>query len=48
MSFFSFIDGKFPNGKDFRLTGLKVLRELNTKKFKELEQQLQDKILYRH
>ena len=46
MSFFSFIDGKFPNGKEFRLTGLEVLRELNTKNFKELEQQLQDKILY--
>jgi hypothetical protein len=46
MSFFSFIDGKFPNGKTFRLTGLKVLRELNTKTFKELDQQLQDKIQY--
>ena len=46
MSFFSFIDGKFPDGKEFRLTGLKVLRELNTRNFKELDQQLQDQILY--
>ena len=46
MSFFSFIDGRFPSGKEFRLTGLKVLQELNGKIFKELEQQLQDKILY--
>lgn len=46
MSFFSFIDGKFPNGKEFRLTGLKVLQELKTKNFKELDQQFQDKILY--
>jgi Protein of unknown function DUF262 len=46
MSFFSFIDGKFPNGKEFRLTGLKVLQELKTKNFKELDQQSQDKILY--
>ena len=46
MSFFSFIDGKFPSGKGFRLTGLKVLRELNARNFKELDQPLQDKILY--
>ena len=46
ISFFSFIDGKFPDGKEFRLTGLKVLQELNTRSFKELEQHMQDKILY--
>ncbi len=46
ISFFSFIDGKFPDGKEFRLTGLKVLQELNTRSFKELDQHMQDKILY--
>lgn len=45
-SFFSFIDGKFPNGKDFKLTGLKVFTELNKKSYKELEEKLQDKVRY--
>ena len=27
-AFFSYIDGKFPNGRDFRLSGLKVMNEL--------------------
>jgi len=43
-SFFSFIDGKFPDGKDFKLTGLKVFQHLNKKAFNEIEEQLQDKV----
>ncbi len=43
---FSFIDGQFPNGRPFKLTGLKVFTELNKKAFKDLEDQLQDKIKY--
>lgn len=45
-SFFSFIDGKFPEGKDFKLTGLKIFTEFNRKKYRELEDGLQDKIRY--
>ncbi len=45
-SFFSFIDGIFPDGKPFKLTGLKVLPELNNKSYKELGESLQDKIRY--
>jgi hypothetical protein len=45
-SFFSFIDGKHPDGKDFKLTGLKVFDELNKKTFKELPEDQQDKIRY--
>jgi uncharacterized protein with ParB-like and HNH nuclease domain len=45
-TFFSFIDGKFPNGKDFKLTGLKVFDNLNRKTFSELEEDIQDKIRY--
>ena len=30
-AFFSFIDGKFPSGADFRLSGLKVFSELSGK-----------------
>ncbi len=46
-SFFSFINGKFPNGKEFRLTGLKVYTHLNGKLFKEIEDEaLQDKIQF--
>ena len=40
-SFFSFIDGKFPDGIDFKLTGLKVNKELNRKKFTDLDEDLQ-------
>lgn len=43
-AFFSFIDGRFPSGSDFKLTGLKVFRELNKKTFKELDETKQDKI----
>ena len=43
-SFFSFIDGKFPDGKSFKLSGLNVCAELNGKKFSELTDDLQDKV----
>jgi len=48
-AFFSFIDGKFADGRDFKLTGLKVFRELNRKMFidlKEIDKKLQHKIRY--
>jgi hypothetical protein len=45
-AFFSFIDGKFPDGKDFKLSGLKVITELNKKSYKEINDKLQDKIRY--
>jgi Protein of unknown function DUF262/HNH endonuclease len=45
-AFFSFIDGLFPDGKSFKLTGLRVLDELNNKSYKELRENLQDKIRY--
>lgn len=47
-SFFAFIDGKFPDGRDFRLSGLKVFNELNRKTFKDLDEKLQDQIRYYH
>ena len=43
-SFFSFIDGKFSDGKDFKLSGLNVFKELNKKTFKDLDEELQDRI----
>ncbi len=43
-SFISFINGKFPNGDTFKLTGLKVFKELNRKPFSELEKKIQKKI----
>jgi hypothetical protein len=45
-AFFSFIDGKFPDGKDFKLTSLKVYTDLKKKAFKDLSEELQDKIKY--
>ncbi len=48
-AFFSFIDGKFPDGRNFKLTGLKVFRELNRKTFidlKEIDKKLQRKIRF--
>lgn len=47
-SFFSFIDGRFPDGKGkvFKLTGLRVLRDYQNKKFSELPEDIQDKIRY--
>lgn len=43
-SLFSFIEGKFPNGDSFRLTGLTAYKELNKKSFSELSQDLQERI----
>lgn len=44
-AFFSFIDGKFPDSSDFKLSGLNVFTELNGKKFNELSEDIQDKIM---
>ena len=43
-AFFSYLDGKFPDGKEFKLTGLKVFTELKGKTYRELPDDLQDKI----
>lgn len=45
-SFFSYIDGKFPDEKPFKLTGLNVYTDLNGKRFSELTDDLQDKVRY--
>ncbi len=45
-SFFSFLDGNFPDGTEFKLTGLKVFSELNGKKYDGLSETLQDAIRY--
>lgn len=41
----SYVGGKFPDGKDFSLSGLQVLTELNGKRFKQLSTELQEAIL---
>jgi len=43
-SFFSFIDGRFPDGREFTLKGLTVFSEYNNKTFKELPKEVQGKI----
>lgn len=43
-SFLSFLEGKFPDTRPFKLSGLKVLPELNRKSFTELDNELQKKI----
>jgi uncharacterized protein with ParB-like and HNH nuclease domain/transcription elongation factor Elf1 len=45
-SFFSFIDGKLPDGEDFKLTDMRVYPELNKKDYASLDKNLQEKILY--
>jgi hypothetical protein len=40
------MDGKFPNGEVFRLSGMKVFPELNKKFYSDLSEELQDKIRY--
>ena len=46
-SFFAFIDGVFPpENTPFKLTGMSVYKELNGKKFKDLGEDIQDKIQY--
>nr|WP_242033560.1 DUF262 domain-containing protein [Phormidium sp. FACHB-592] len=41
----SFINGRFPDGQDFKLSGLQVLTELNRKFFKDLDEELKETIL---
>jgi hypothetical protein len=41
----AFIDGDFPDGRDFRLSSLQVLTELNGKHFRDLSPELQEAIL---
>jgi hypothetical protein len=43
-SFISFLNGKFPDGNDFKLTSLKVLKELNKSSFSALDKELQNKL----
>lgn len=43
-TFISFIEGRFPDGKEFRLKGLKILKELNRKSFSDLDIELKKKI----
>lgn len=43
-SFFSFINGKLPDGAPFHLTGLEVFSELNGKAFNQLDQEYQERI----
>ena len=43
-SFLSYLDGKFPNGDEFKLSGLKVLTEFNRKKYDQLDKDSQTKI----
>lgn len=45
-SFFSFLDGKLPDGRDFKLSGLKVFKELNGKTYAELTDEHQSAIRY--
>lgn len=46
-SFFSYFDDKFPpENTPFKLTGMSVYKELNGKKFKDLGEDIQDKIQY--
>ena len=44
-SIFSYIDGSFPSREEFKLSGLKVLTDLKGKKFSELDEAYQNKIL---
>lgn len=43
-SFLSFLEGKFPDNRPFRLSGLKVLPELNRRFFADLDPEMQKKI----
>ncbi len=43
-SFLSYLEGKFPDSRPFKISGLKVLSELNKKLFVELDSELQKKI----
>lgn len=41
----AFIDGKFPDGRDFTLSSLRVLGELNGARFRDLASEIQETIL---
>ncbi|MEM6521931.1 MAG: DUF262 domain-containing protein [Cyanobacteria bacterium P01_C01_bin.70] len=41
----SFVNGAFPNGQKFKLSGLQVLKDLNRKTFADLPVELQEEIL---
>lgn len=43
-TFISFLESKFPDGRDFNLTGLKVLKEYNRKQYIDLPKEMQMKI----
>jgi len=43
-AFFSYLDGAFPDGKTFKLTGLTAFPEFNRKKFSDLDEEIRDKI----
>lgn len=45
-SFFAFIDGHFPDEREFKLSGLTVFPEYNGKKYSTLPEELQDAIRY--
>jgi hypothetical protein len=40
----SFVDGRYPDGREFRLTSLQVLSELNGRRFSELSDEQQNEI----
>jgi Protein of unknown function DUF262/HNH endonuclease len=43
-SFFSFIDGEFPDHKPFKLIGMTSFPELNGKSFDEIDEMMQDRV----
>ena len=45
-SFFAFLGGRFPDGKEFRLSSLKIFPEYTKKLYRDLPEQVQDKIRY--
>ena len=45
-SFFAFLGGRFPDGKEFRLSSLKIFPEFTKKLYRDLPEQVQDKIRY--
>jgi hypothetical protein len=45
-SFFSFMDGTFPDGTNFKLKGLKVFHEFNGTEFRNLPEEIQDGVQY--
>lgn len=43
-SVFSFIDGHFPDGRQFKLSGLNIMRHLNQKGFADIDEPYQDRL----